>query len=292
MNMTKPKISVIINTFNEERNIRNCLETVKWADEIIVVDMYSDDKTVEIAKEYTDKIYFFERMGYVEPARKYALEKAKNEWVLLVDADEITPLKLKNKLVEIMEKDLADVVYIPFNTYFFGRLMKGTGWGPLQDVHPRFFKKSFVSFSSAVHSFFNISDKARVFYITDPEYGFIHFNYIDVEHFLEKLNRYTTIEAKNMYDGIKPVPTLPNFLIKLIKEFFGRFIKKKGYADGIYGFSLSILMVAYHVSGFLKYKIMKEYNSKEPREKIISKYNEIAKKIIEEYKYEKKGGLL
>jgi hypothetical protein len=99
MNMTKPKISVIINTFNEERNIRNCLETVKWADEII-------------------------------------------------------PLKLKNKLVEVMEKDLADVVYIPFDTYFFGRLIKGTGWGPLQDVHPRFFKKSFVSFSSAVHSFF------------------------------------------------------------------------------------------------------------------------------------------
>jgi hypothetical protein len=198
-------------------------------------------------------------------------------------------LKLKNKLVEIMEKDLADVVYIPHNNYFFGKLLEGTGWGLLQDVHPRFFKKSFVSFSSAIHSFFNISDKAKIFYITEPECGFIHFNYIDVEHFLEKLNRYTTIEAKNMYDGIKPVPTFSKLFIKLVKkEFFGRFIKKKGYADGIYGFSLSILMVAYHVSAFLKYKIMKEYNSKEPREKIISKYNEIARKIIEEYKYEKK----
>jgi glycosyltransferase involved in cell wall biosynthesis len=282
-------ISVLINTFNEEKNIRNCLETVKWADEIIVVDMYSDDRTVEIAKEYTDKIYFFERVGYVEPARQYALEKAKNEWVLVVDADEIIPLKLKNKLVEIMEKDLADVVYVPRNNYFFGKLLEGAGWGPLQDILPRFFKKSFVSFSSAIHSFFNISDKARIFYITDPECGFIHFNYIDVEHFLEKLNRYTTIEAKNMYDGIKPVSTFSKLFIKLVKkEFFGRFIKKKGYADGIYGFSLSILMVAYHVSAFLKYKIMREYNSKEPREKIISKYNEIARKIIEEYKYEKK----
>jgi glycosyltransferase involved in cell wall biosynthesis len=56
-------ISVLINTFNEEKNIRKCLETVKWADEIIIVDMYSDDKTVEIAKEYTDKIFYFERMG-------------------------------------------------------------------------------------------------------------------------------------------------------------------------------------------------------------------------------------
>ena len=68
--MTKNvEISILIHTLNEERNIRNCLETVKWADEIIIIDMYSDDKTVEIAKEYTDKIFYHERMGYADPAR-------------------------------------------------------------------------------------------------------------------------------------------------------------------------------------------------------------------------------
>jgi len=276
-------ISVLINTFNEEKNIRNCLETVKWADEIIIVDMYSEDKTVEIAKEYTDKIYFFERMGYVEPARQFALERATNDWVLVVDADELVPLKLKNKLIEIMEKNLADVVYIPLNNYFFGKLMQGTGWGALQDMHPRFFRKSFVSFSEAIHNIFKINKNARIYYIYDPETGFIHFNYIDVEHFIDKLNRYTTIEAKNMFNDIKPVPSFGKFLTKLLKELVNRFLRKEGFKDGLYGFSLTILMVAYHTSSYLKYKIMTKFNSDNPREKILMEYSNIAKNIIKEY---------
>jgi glycosyltransferase involved in cell wall biosynthesis len=246
--------------------------------------MYSDDKTVEIAKEYTEKIYFFERVGYVEPARQFALEKATHEWILVVDADELVPLKLKNKLFEIMEKDLADVVFIPRNNYFFGRLMQGTGWGALQDYQSRFFKKNFVSFSEAIHDIFRINKNARIYYIDDPEAGFIHFNYIDVEHFLDKLNRYTTIEARNMFKGIKQAPNLGKFLLKLLIEILIRFIKGKGYKDGLYGFSLTILMIAYHSSSYLKYKIMKKFNSENPREKILMEYNEIAKKIIEEYK--------
>jgi glycosyltransferase involved in cell wall biosynthesis len=274
-------ISVLINTFNEEKNIRNCLETVKWADEIIIVDMYSDDKTVEIAKEYTDKIYFFERVGYVEPARQFALEKATHEWVLVVDADELVPLKLKNKLIEIMEKNLADVVFIPRNNYFFGRLMQGTGWGALQDYQPRFFKKNFVSFLERIHDFYRINKNARIYYIDDPKTGFIHFNYIDAGHFLDKLNRYTTIEAKNMFNGIKPALSLRKFLLKLLIDIFSR---RNGYKDGFYGFSLIILMIAYHTSSYLKYKIMKKFNSENPREKILIEYSGIAKKIIEEYK--------
>ena len=91
--MTKNvEISILIHTLNEERNIRNCLETVKWADEIIIIDMYSDDRTVEITKEYTDKIFYHERMGYADPARQFGLEKATHEWVLQVDADELVPL--------------------------------------------------------------------------------------------------------------------------------------------------------------------------------------------------------
>ncbi len=275
-------ISVLINTFNEEKNIRNCLETVKWADEIIIVDMYSEDKTVEIAKEYTDKIYFFERMGYVEPARQFALEKATNDWVLVVDADELVPLKLKNKLIEIAEKDLADVVYIPHNNYFFGKLLEGGGWGALQDIHPRFFKRNLMSFSEIIHNSCKINKDAKVYYIDDLETGFIHFNYIDVEHFIDKLNRYTTIEAKHMFNGIKSA-SFGKFLAKLLVELFGRFLVKKGFKDGLYGFSLAILMVAYHTSSYLKYKIMKKFSSDNPREKILMEYSNIAKNIIKEY---------
>lgn len=144
--MKEPKISVLINTYNEERNIRNCLESVKWADEIVIVDMYSEDKTTTIAREYTDKIYFFERMGYVEPARQFVLEKASNDWILLLDADEMVPKKLRDKLLDIAKNDLGDVIYIPRKNYFFGYLMKGTGFGAIQDKQPRFFKKKLSLF--------------------------------------------------------------------------------------------------------------------------------------------------
>ena len=89
------KISVSINTFNEERNIKNCLESVKWADEIVIVDMYSTDKTVKIAKEYTDKIFYFENLGYADPAREFARNKTTNEWILDIDADEVDSKKIK-----------------------------------------------------------------------------------------------------------------------------------------------------------------------------------------------------
>ena len=285
--MDKLPVSVVINTFNEEKNIKNCLETVKWAEEIIIVDMYSDDKTVDIARDYTDKIFFFERMGYADPAREYALSKATKNWVLIVDADELVPVKLYRRLKEIIENDLADVVMIPRNNYFFGTLLKGTGWGPLQDMLPRFFKRGYMELSPAVHSIFRIEPSARILKIENPEEGFMHFNYIDVEHFIEKLNRYTTIEAKNMFDGIKPNYGFMNLLLRLTKEFVRRFFYKKGYTDGINGFGLTVLMLAYHTTSFLKYRLMKKYATINPREEILRKYQGIAQEVIAEYKDER-----
>ena len=170
----KLKISVLINTFNEEKNIRNCLESVKWADDIVIVDMYSEDKTIEIAKNYTDRIYFFERCGYADPARQFALEKAKYDWCLIVDADELVPYKMFLRIKDIVEKDQADVVWFPRNNYFFGQLLQGNGWGALQDMQPKLFKKVFMELSPAVHSIFRIKRDARELFIKDPEEGFIH----------------------------------------------------------------------------------------------------------------------
>lgn len=282
--MNKLLLSVVIHTLNEEENIQNCLETVKWADEIIIVDMYSNDKTVEIAKKYTDKIFFFERLGYADPARQFSLTKTTNKWVLSIDADELVPLKLKEKLVKIMDEDRADVVYIPHANYFFGELLKGGGWGALQNHHARFFKKEYVNFSDIIHNFFSIKKEARIHYINNPEEGFIHFNYIDGEHFIEKLNRYTTIEAKKLFknnDNFK----LRHLLIMIIKdEFITRYIRLGGYKDGFRGISLSLLMGAYRTATYLKLKIMKEFNSTKPRKKIEDEYQNIAEKVISEYK--------
>lgn len=280
--MNKPKISVIIHTLNEEKNIRNCLETVKWADEIIIVDMYSEDKTVEIAKEYTDKIFFFERLEYADPAREFSLGKASNEWVLSVDADEMVPLELKNRLINIKEHDIADVIYIPHNNYFFGNKMEGAMWGALQDVHPRFFKKNFLHYNDKIHSFIEITDKARIHRIQNSKEGFIHFNYVDVEHFIEKLNRYTTIEAKKLFEAGEDIK-LRHMAMRVLSEFRWRYLNYRGYKDGFMGFSISLLMGMYRLVTYTKLKLMKMYNSPNTREKIEEKYQKIADEVITEY---------
>jgi len=196
-------ISVLINTFNEEKNIENCLKAVEWADEIVVVDMYSDDKTVEIASRYTDKIFYFKRMGYADPARQFALEKATYDWILVVDADELVPLKLKNILSEIAGKDLADVVYIPRSNYFAGKKINGLGMGTLHDMQPRFFKKGYLNFGDEIHNFFKVESKARIYRIKNPEESFTHLSYLDFEQYFDRMNNYSTIEATSIFNGKK-----------------------------------------------------------------------------------------
>lgn len=281
--MTKLPVSVLVHTLNEEKNIRNCLETIKWADEIIIVDMYSDDKTVEIAAEYTDNIYYHERMGYADPARQFGLEKANQKWILIVDADELVPLKLKQKLETIIEGDLGDIISVPHNNYFFGKLMRFTGWGPLQDTHHRFFKKDYVFISDKIHSTLTEREDASIYEITDEEEGFIHFNYVDVEHFLEKLNRYTSIEARALFEADKDIK-FKTVINQIFSEFRKRYFKLDGRKEGFRGFSLSFLMSVYRLVTYTKLKLMKEYNTKNPASKIEEEYDKLAREIKSEYK--------
>lgn len=279
-------VSILIHTLNEEKNIKNCLESVKWADEIIIVDMYSDDKTVDIAKEYTDHIFLHERMGYADPARQFGLDQASHNWILIVDADELVPLKLKKRMEIIINEDLGDIISVPHNNYFFGHLMEFTGWGPLQDTHHRFFKKDFVYISDKIHSTFTEREDARIYEIKDPEEGFIHFNYLDVEHFLDKLNRYTTIEARALFKEGKDI-RFRTVVNQIFSQFRKRYFTLGGRKEGFRGFSLSFLMSVYRLVTYAKLKLIKEYDSPNPIGKIEKEYNKIAEDVLEEYNNEK-----
>ena len=132
------KISVIIITSNEEINIEDCLHSVEWSDEIIVVDSQSQDKTVEIAKKFTTKVFIKKWEGY-SAQKKYALSLAENEWVLSLDADErITP-ELRDEIKLSIKKDF-DGYKIPRENYFLGKHITGCGWN--EDYQLRLFKKS------------------------------------------------------------------------------------------------------------------------------------------------------
>lgn len=282
MEFTVAKISAVVLTLNEEKNIRNCLECIKWVDEIIIVDSYSEDETVTIAREYTSKIFMYERMGYADPARQFALEKATNEWILVVDADELVPKKLRDRLLEIAAVDNYDVVLIPRKNYCFGNVMNGVGWGSLQDLQIRFFKKQMMHYTNKIHDFTQVNKNARIYKLLDESCSLVHFSFLDVEHFLEKTNRYTTIEAKNYFLMGESIPTL-YLLFGLLKEFMWRFIILRGYKDGFQGFALSVFSAVYRLIVALKLNIFYHLQSTNSLEGITKKYQDIANEQIREY---------
>ncbi|MEM3795630.1 MAG: glycosyltransferase family 2 protein [Thermoprotei archaeon] len=277
----KPKISVVINTLNEEKNLPYALRSVSgWADEIIVVDMYSDDYTVEIAKEYGAKVFFHERIAAFDGARQFAIDQASNEWILILDADELVPKTLSKKLQEIAAMQLADIVSIPRYNYLLGAHIKYSGWGPEQDRQKRFFRKGIAHASSKIHAFLHSLPEARVYNIPyEPDFAIIHFNYINCDHFLEKLNRYTNVEASQAYDRGEKI-SIPKSLFLSAKEFLNRYFRKQGFRDGWRGFYLSLFMAFYRLSIYCKLIELKDVGT---RSEVIAQYHDEAERILSEY---------
>lgn len=279
--MTRPRVSVLVNTRNEEANIRACLESVRRADEIVVVDMESEDRTTEIAREFTDKVYSHPNLGYADPARAFALSKASGDWVLILDADEVATQALWERLERTMQADDCDVLIIPFRTWMFGAELRGGGWGPGQDTHERFFRRSVDILSPRVHAMFAVPEGARVAKIDDPEACIVHFNYLDLEHFLEKYNRYTGIEACNACSGLKSgLPRFRHALLEGAKEFIRRYVVWSGWKDGGTGFTLAFLMAAYHLAAWQKESTMRRYGVERPRDAIAAAYDEEKARIV------------
>jgi len=275
--MPMPKISAVINTRNEERNLRECLETVRWCDEIVVVDMESEDRTVEIAREYTDRVFTHKKILAFDAARTFAIGKAEGDWILLVDADEMVPKALADRLREIAGNDAADVVEIPFRHYIMGDWVRNSGWGPTP--LPRFFRRGKVLFRETVHDYIRKDPAARTLRLpASPESCIHHFNYVDAAHFVEKLNRYTDIEAQHLYDAKIPF-SCSGLLRASLRVFFGRFLPGKGYKDGPRGFSLCLMMAFYKALAHIKLWEKHEYRE----DPVESRYGRIRRELLGEW---------
>lgn len=255
------KVSVVINSLNEEKNIQRAIESAGWADEIIVCDMNSDDKTREIAKKMGAKVFLCAREGFVEPARNFAISKASNEWVLILDADEKIPQTLSNKLKQLAEKSVnANFVEIPRKNIIFGKWMKASMWWP--DYQVRFFKKGKVLWNREIHSKPKVSGEGLKLAEREEE-AIIHYNYQTISQFLERMNRYTQLEAEELIKrGYKF--GWKDLLEKPTNEFLSRFFANKGYNDGLHGLALSLIQAfsflivylkVWEISGFEQEKI-------------------------------------
>ena len=277
----KTRISAVVLTLNEEHNLPKALRSVSsWVDEIVVVDMHSDDKTPDIARSFNAKLFVHPRVGLQDPAREFAMGKATGEWIINLDADEIIPYALSRRLLEIAETDAADVCTIPRLNYFSGAPMLHSGWGADDDRQVRFFRKGYLQFSPDIHTRPRPIDNARVLPLAFQSGLYIvHFNYLDSHHFLEKFDRYTSIEAEQAYARGNG-STVRGFIVPPLREFIVRYIVKRGFRDGWRGFYYSAIMSAYRMTIAAK---LRELETDCQGSRCSQQYSRIAEEYLKEY---------
>jgi glycosyltransferase involved in cell wall biosynthesis len=243
----KVPLSVVILTKNEEKRLSGCLDSVKWADEIVVVDDESADRTVEIARRYTNKV-LTRRMDIEGRHRNWAYAQAKNTWVLSLDADEIVTPELKEEIERILRNNPRENGFtIPRKNFIGDYWVRYGGWYPSPQL--KLFKKDKFRYEEVgVHP--------RAF-MDDPcghlKSDIIHYSYRNVEDFLSKLNNQTTREAQKWFNQSKPM-TLGRFIYRSVDRFIRTFIGKKGYKDGFFGFVVAFNAALYQFISYLKYR--------------------------------------
>jgi len=246
----KIPLSVIVLTKNEQDNISACLESVKWADEIIVVDDESIDRTVEIARKYTQKV-FIKKMDIEGRHRNWAYSQAKNEWVLSLDADERVTEELKREITEAIKSDDFVAFSIPLRNYIGNYWIRYSGWYPASKV--RLFRKDKFRYEEVeVHPRVFIEGKCG-----HLRADIIHKGYPDFEHFLSSINYQTTQEAKKWISTNRNM-SLAKALWRALDRFFRRFIRKKGYKDGFIGFIVAFFDSLYQILSYAKYWELKK----------------------------------
>ncbi|MDO8525815.1 MAG: glycosyltransferase family 2 protein [Candidatus Omnitrophota bacterium] len=249
MKMEKIPVSVVVITKNEEDNIAECLKSVSWADELIVLDDDSADNTVKIAKQWTDKVSS-RKMDIEGRHRNYAYALAKNNWVLSLDADERVSLELEAELRGLFSKEIKDKAYsIPVKTFIGKRWIRYAGWYPAPKV--RLFDKRHFKYEEAeVHP--------RVF--IDGTCGrltkdIVHYSYRDFHDFFQSLNNQTTLEARKWFKEKRRINFMKMWR-KAVSRFLKAYVQKKGYKDGLLGFIVSYNGGLYQFMSYVKYREM------------------------------------
>lgn len=240
------RLTAIILTYNETAHILECIESVRFADNILIFDSFSADDTVTLAQQAGAHVIQHEFKDYANQrntALDSVLESA--DWVLFVDADE----RVTNELAaEVREKIMLpgySGFRIPRHNYIFGKLTLGAGWYP--DYQTRLLRVGAARYDP--------SRKVHEVVLLDAEEGtlehpLIHHNYRDVRQFAAKQRRYAAYDAQILYEhGLHPKPQ--NYVLQPLRQFWWRYVTLKGYRDGLHGFYLSTLMGWYELRKYL-----------------------------------------
>jgi glycosyltransferase involved in cell wall biosynthesis len=229
-------LSVITITLNEERNISRCLGSVRWADEIVVVDSFSSDGTMESARGFTDKVFQHRYQGSTRQM-ELGIREATGDWILFLDADEEVSEPLADEIRGMLASGTPYAAFeILRKPQAFGRWIEHGGWFP--DYQLRLLRrKDAVAMHAEVHGGFSVSGpRGRM---SGPVY---HYTYDTIHAYLERMNDYTSLELSNrLARNPEARASWYNLFLSPVAHFLRRFISLKGYRDGFHGFVLALL---------------------------------------------------
>lgn len=239
------KISALIICKNEEKNIEECIKSILWCDEVLVIDSYSIDNTINITKKYTEKIFQNEWKGFAEQ-RSFALSKANYDWVFSIDADERCTIELENEIKDLLKKNNIeeDGFRIPRKSFFLNKWIKHGGWYPNYQL--RLFKKSKTSVSDRlVHESYVANGKIRKL-----KNDLLHFTVSSLSEYISKINSYSSLSAVEKEKSKKV-----NFIHLAIFPCFAfmhQYILKGNFLDGTAGLMVSKFHMVTKLFNYMK----------------------------------------
>lgn len=245
------KISATVITFNEEHNIAEALESLGWADEIILVDRESSDRTVEVARQYTDRVFLREWQGY-SAQKNFAAVQAQNDWIFSLDADERVSPNLAAEIAHLKQEPEPDIAgfEMPRLTFYLGRWIKHSGWYPDRKI--RLYDRRRGRWrGDYVHEALEVDGPVRRL-----SGEILHYTVRDASEHHTRLDRYTTLAAEQAHVNGKRA-SIASVVLSPIAAFIRSYLFKLGFLDGVQGFIIARFAAHY---AFLKNLKLREMN--------------------------------
>jgi len=259
-------ISILILTKNEEKMIAACLESAKWADEIVILDNGSSDETIEIAEKFTDKVFSKKFDSFAEE-RNFLAEKARGDWIFYLDADERISLQLRKEIEEFItnKKIEAGAFAVPRKNILLGKWQKFGGWWP--DYQIRLFKKGNLKcWQGQLHERPEFEDS-----LSHLKSSLIHLTHRGIRSMMEKTAEWSKVEAKLRLDVSHPRISGWRLVRVTLTEFLDRLIKKQGIREGTEGWLEAFFQ---SFSMFITYFRLWEMQRKDNLEETYKKIDE------------------
>ena len=240
------KITATVITFNEEHNIAAALESLSWADEIIVVDSESQDRTVEIAQQFTDRIFIRPWPGYSQQ-KNFAAAQASNDWIFSLDADERVSPELKKLIVDLksIEEPESAAFEMSRRTFYLGRWIKHSGWWP--DNKTRLYDRRRARWQGDfVHETLEVDGPVKML-----EGDLLHYTVRNSSEHHLRMDRYTTLAAEELHTWGKQASVV-KLLLSPAAVFLRSYVLKLGFLDGVPGLAIARFAAHYEFLKILK----------------------------------------